>query len=121
MTLQKLPHDFSICQIENTSQIDFSADFVFVSKTDGEISLVCESGLTPASALAAEHGWKALRIAGILDFGMVGVIAKISGILAREGISVFVVSTYNTDYILLRAHDFEKGICLLRDEGYVVE
>jgi len=101
--------------------IDFTRNFVFLSKTDDEISLVCESCFVPDNAAAVESGWKALKIAGVLDFGMVGVIAKISEILSAAGISIFVVSTYNTDYIFLKAGNYEKSIELLSRNGYTIK
>jgi hypothetical protein len=108
--LQGLKQDFSVCKIEDVSQADFTREYVFLAKTADEISLVCETAYVPAGAIAAEHGWKALKICGVLDFSMVGVIARISGILAEAGVSIFVVSTYNTDYILIKAKDYERGL-----------
>jgi hypothetical protein len=121
MQLKALEQEFTVCQIAHTAQIDFAGAFVFVSKTDDEISLVCESHAVPTDALAAEAGWKALKICGVLDFGMVGVIAKIAGLLAGEQISVFVVSTYNTDYILVKAEQLERAVKALVAQGYQVE
>ncbi|MCL1883580.1 MAG: ACT domain-containing protein [Defluviitaleaceae bacterium] len=120
MELQKIKGSFSICKLTSMEQIDFSRELVFVAKTPDEISLVCESAYAPKENLAMEDGWSVLKISGILDFGMVGVVAKISNILADAGISIFVVSTYNTDYILLKTKSFEKGIKVLIHEGYTV-
>ena len=113
MTFTVLSADFTICKIKSISDVDFTRDFVFLSKTDEEISLVCESAHTPTDAIAAESDWRALRIDGVLDFNMVGVIAGITKVLAEADISVFVVSTYNTDYILLKSHDFDNGLAIL--------
>jgi len=118
MELKKLNPDFTICKIRNTNDIDFNNEFVFLSKTDEEISLVCESRFVPQNTIAEEADWRAIKIVGILDFGMVGVIANISATLSRAGISIFVVSTYNTDYIFLKSCDYEKSIALLSDNGY---
>lgn len=120
MKLEKINTGFTVCKLSRTENIDFSKQFVFLAKTDDEISLVCESDYTPPNTIASEPGWKALKIAGTLDFGLIGVIAKISGLLAEAGISIFVVSTYNTDYILLRSSAFDKGIQLLENNGYTV-
>ena len=100
--------------------IDFTRDFIFLSKTDDEISLVCESAYAPDNAVISEPDWKALKISGILDFGLTGVIAKISGLLAEANISVFVISTYNTDYILLKSANFDNGVKILADNGYII-
>ena len=120
MKLKKLSQDFSVCKISNMKEMDFGQEIFFLCKTDQELSLVCETSKVPPQALEAEHGWKALRIEGILDFGMVGVIAQISGILAKSSISLFVVSTFNTDYILLKAPQYENAIQCLLQEGYEV-
>ena len=110
MQLEKIAGDFSICKVANTKGIDFSRELLFFAKTPDEISLVCETAHVPSKCLAAEHGWKALKISGTLDFSLVGVIAKISNILAGAGISLFVVSTYHTDYILLKAENLDPGV-----------
>ena len=94
MTLIKIGLEFSVCRIRDVKDIDFTKDFTFLFKTDDEISLVCESQYVPESAVAVEANWRALRIEGTLDFGMIGIIAKISNILTEAGISIFIVSTY---------------------------
>ena len=121
MELQKLEHNFTVCKVETTEQVDFSREFVFLSKTDEEISLVCESEYVPSNATASEAGWKGLRIVGVLDFGLVGVLAKIANILAESGISIFAVSTYNTDYIFIKAIHFDKAIQTLTSNGYTLK
>jgi len=121
MEIQRLKYDFTVCKIDSVERADFARDFVFLAKTDDEISLVCESSSVPSNAIAAEAGWKALKISGILDFGMIGVIARIANILAQAGISVFVVSTYNTDYIFIKAINFDKGVQTLVGNGYVLK
>jgi len=121
MKLQKIEYDFSVCKIEQIEHVDFTREFVFLSKTSDEISLVCETDYVPPNAIASESGWKALRISGVLDFGMIGVISKISKILAEIEVAIFVVSTYNTDYILMKAESFDKGIKKLALNGYVIK
>lgn len=120
MEIQRVNLDFTVCKIVNIENVDFTREFVFLSKTDEEISLVCESDCVPSDAIVSETGWNALKISGILDFGMIGVISKISSLLAEAHISVFVISTYNTDYILLKSSDSNKGIQLLEKNGYTV-
>ncbi|MCL2226011.1 MAG: ACT domain-containing protein [Oscillospiraceae bacterium] len=120
MELQKIEGDFCVCKIESIAQIDFTRELLFVAKAPDEISLVCESAHVPSNAVEIEKGWKALRISGTLDFGLVGVVAKISSILADAQISIFVVSTYNTDYILMKEERLCKGLQTLINNGYVV-
>jgi len=116
MDLIVMDIDFSVCKVKSIHNIDFSRTFVFLSQTDEELSLVCESACVPPDAIAVEAGWKAFRIAGTLDFGLIGIIANITQILAEAGISVFVVSTYNTDYVLLKSEDFDRGLALVKQK-----
>ena len=120
MELRKLKGNFTVCKLDKLDKVDFEREFVFLSKTDDEISLLCESEFVPQDTIAIEVGWKGLKISGILDFGMVGVISRISGLLAEAGISVFVVSTYNTDYIFVKAENFDESARVLVCNGYEV-
>jgi len=121
MKLKVIDCEFNVCKVDNIEQIDFSQEFVFLSKTSDEISLVCEINATPSDVISSEPGWKALKITDSLDFNLVGVIARISGILAKAGISIFVVSTYNTDYVLIKNENFERGTQALSNSGYIIE
>ena len=115
MKITALKQNFSVCKIRDVRDADFSREFAFLSKTDEEISLVCETEYVPNDAIAVEPGWRAFRIDGTLDFGLVGIVAKITEVLAQAGISVFVISTYNTDYVLLKSHEFVKGLNLVEN------
>ena len=120
-SLQKLDCDFTICKVRDMAQIDWTGKFIFLSKTEDEISLVCETAHAPADAIAAEPGWKGLKVSGVLDFGMVGVIADIVGRLADAGVSIFAVSTYDTDYFFVKAECFDQSVRVLTRNGYDVE
>jgi len=120
MNLKCLPQAFSVCKVKSLAQADLSREFVFFAKTDEELSLVCETTHVPADTLAREDGWRAFRIEGVLDFSMVGVLAKIASLLAEQDISIFAVSTYNTDYIFTKSESFDPAIALLHKAGYTV-
>ena len=120
MELQKLNGEFSICKVESMAQLDNLGDIVFVAKTADETSIVCETAYVPPKCMAVDNGWSALKIMGILDFGLVGIVAKISNILADAKVSIFVVSTFNTDYILVKSENFEKASQALTGEGYTI-
>ncbi|MCL2497417.1 MAG: ACT domain-containing protein [Symbiobacteriaceae bacterium] len=120
MELQILDLELTVCKIKDLEQVDFSREFVFLAKTDEEISLVAETAYIPANTVVAEEGWRAFRITGIIDFATVGVIAKISGLLAAASLGIFVISTYNTDYVLLKTEDFAPGVQVLLANGYTV-
>lgn len=120
VVLETLAQHFTVCKLQHAAQADFTGAFVFLSKTDAEISLICETGRVPEGALAAEPGWRALRVAGALDFALVGVISKISGLLAEAGIPVFVVSTYDTDYVFVKADRLAAANHTLTKNGYII-
>lgn len=120
LTLEVLPQAFSVCKLTGAAGVDLSRPFTFFARTDREISLVCPQADAPAGALAREDGWRALRVTGAMDLSLVGVLAGLSGTLADGGVSLFAVSTYDTDYILVRAQALEKASALLRGAGYEV-
>lgn len=82
--------------------------------------MVCETSEVPSDFTDREDGWKGFYIDGVLDFSLVGILAKISQILADAGISIFAVSTYDTDYILVKTEKFENAIKILDDNGYEI-
>ena len=118
MTIELLPMAFSVCKLNDASEADLTARFTFFARTDKEISLVCPAAHAPAHPLAAETGWRCLRFPFPLDFSLVGILARIAGILAREEISIFAVSTFDTDYILLKENQLKKALAALRRQGY---
>ena len=81
---------------------------------------MCEAASVPAGAIEREDGWRAFRIQGVLDFSLVGILAKLTGILARNGIGLFAISTFNTDYVLVKEERFSEALDLLADEGYAI-
>jgi hypothetical protein len=120
MELKKLEYDLTVCKVEKITDIDISTDFFFIGKTDEEISLVCKTEDTPEKTTERDDGWKGFRIQGILDFSLIGILSKLSGILAENSIGIFAVSTFNTDYILVKAENFERALSVLSAEGYTI-
>lgn len=120
MELQKLPYDLTICKLESELDINLNNKFYFIGKTDEEISLVCATCDVPCNTLARDDGWKCLKIQGILDFSLIGILSEISTVLAENKIGIFAVSTFNTDYILVKAENFEKSIQVLTLKGYSI-
>ena len=120
MVLKTLSYDLTVCKVSDTSKTDLSKDFYFIGKTDEEISLVCRTSDTPADTVERDDGWKGFRIEGVLDFSLIGILSKISGILADNRIGIFAVSTYNTDYILVKSENFDKALAALKDAGYTI-
>ena len=120
MELKKLPYDLTVCKVASLADVDLDSEFFFLGKTDEELSLVCRTEDTPAATVERDDGWKGFRIEGVLEFSMVGILSKLSGILAENEIGLFAVSTYNTDYILVKEENFAKALEVLAAEGYTI-
>lgn len=121
MVLECLEQNFAVCKINDIKNIDFTDKFCFVGKTDEEISLVCSEEYVPDGTIEYDKGWRALRICGTLDFSLIGILSKLSAILAENEIGIFAVSTYNTDYILTKKDNFETAVKVLKENGYTVK
>ena len=120
MELKIIEHRLSVCKVSDLSDIDLTADLYFVGKTDEEISLVCKTEDIPTKTIERDDGWRGFRIQGVLDFSLIGILSKLSGILAEHKIGIFAVSTYNTDYILVKEANFNRALEALASEGYTV-
>ncbi len=118
MELKKLDYTLTVCKVASEFDIDLDKEFYFIGKTDEEYSLVCITKDTPANTLEREDGWKGFRIQGRLDFSMIGILSKISGVLAENKIGIFAVSTFNTDYILIKKENFDRALKILSSAGY---
>ncbi len=118
MEIKKLGLNFSVCKLAELSAINLEQEFCFVGKTDEELSLVCPTENVPDKTLERDDGWKAFRIQGILDFSLIGILAKIASLLAENGISIFAVSTFNTDYVLTKAEHYARALEALEKAGY---
>lgn len=121
MEIKIINKDFSICKVEDLSEVNYSDEFCFIGKTDEELSVVCSTNLVPKNVIECDNGWKAFRIEGVLDFSLIGILSKISTLLAENKIGIFAVSTYNTDYILTKEENFEKSIKVLEKNGYIIK
>ena len=120
MKLKKLPDDLTVCKVAKLSDFDQNADFFFLGKTDEELSLVCLTKDVPERTIERSDGWRGFRIEGTLDFSLIGILSKLSTILAENKIGIFAVSTFNTDYILVKNEAFERAMDVLATEGYDV-
>ena len=118
--LERIEPEFSICKVTEISDRTLRGEFCFIGKTDEELSVVCPTSEVPEKTIEHDDGWKAIRIHGILDFSLIGILAPIAGILAENKIGIFAVSTYNTDYILVKKENFEKAVSVLADNGYTI-
>jgi hypothetical protein len=91
-----------------------------MTRTADELSVVCWADAVP-EGVRCEKGWRCLRVAGTLDFSLVGVLASMLAPLAAAGVSVFVLSTFDTDYVLVKEAHLTKAADALRLAGYVID
>ena len=120
MELKKIDGDFSVCKVEDYSLVNMDSDYCFIEKTEEENSLVCATEDVPSNTVEREDGWKAFRIQGVLDFSLIGILARIAGLLAEHRISIFAVSTYNTDYVFLKRENYQRALEILGGAGYII-
>ena len=113
MKLKKLPYDLTVCKVAAITDINTKSDFFFIGRTDDEVSLVCRAEETPQNTVDRDDGWRGFRIEGTLDFSLIGVLSKISTLLAESSISIFAVSTYNTDFILVKKENYDRAMDVL--------
>ena len=120
MKIKRIEGDFTVCRVADFTGVSLEKEFCFAARTDEECSLVCATDDVPAETLAREDGWRALRVAGQLDFSLIGILADISGALAQAGVSMFAASTYDTDYVLVKENELPKALRALRGRGHTV-
>lgn len=120
MEIKKLECELSICKVKDVKQVNFNDELYFIGKTDEELSLVCTTACVPNETIDRVDGWKAFRIQGVLDFSLIGILSKISTLLAEKEIGIFVVSTFNTDYVLTKADAYDKALQILANNGYII-
>ena len=120
MELKRIDHKLTVCKVTEISNINLNTDFYFIGKTDEELSLVCKTEDTPQNTVERDDGWRGFRIQGVLDFSLIGILSKLSSILAEHQIGIFAVSTYNTDYILVKEENYDRALTVLASAGYTV-
>jgi hypothetical protein len=123
MILHLLNNEYSVYKFAPDSFVkenNFDGEFISFTKTKDEISVVAVSS-SSNDYEKVESGWRILKIEGTLDFGLIGIVSKISTILAQEKISIFVISTYNTDYIMVKEAMIANAITALKDNHYEIE
>lgn len=122
LTLRLLKEKYGVCRLDKSESIPEWAknnDFFSITKTCDELSIVCLQSDIPNN-IKCEKDWRILKIEGPLDFALIGILSKISAILAQKEISIFAISTYDTDYILVKGKDIDNAIAALISEKYQV-
>ena len=116
------PERLAVCRLP--SDVAFPewarlSDLLALVQTRDELSVVCAERFVPPE-VRAERGWRAFRVDGSLDFSQVGVLAAISAPLAQAGVSIFAISTFETDYVLVKEEALERAIQALSQAGFLV-
>ncbi len=120
LTLEIQPHTLTIYKFPPKTEIlseIFTAEFFSITRTTDELSVVLSDDIL-LFAPHIEKGWRALKVRGQLDFSLVGILAQLSTLLASGGISIFAISTFDTDYILLKSEKLTLAIDVLQQAGY---
>lgn len=120
MKLKVLDNKLKVVKLKESEivpPIVFNQEFYSITKTDEELSIVLDESINIQSNIA-EYNWRAIKIVGTLDFTLIGILSQISTILAQAKISIFAISTYNTDYILVKADKLEDAVEVLKQNEY---
>ncbi len=118
--LQILDGQFAVHWLQPGAEVPAEAlnsEFCWTARTPDELSLVCPDRIE-VSAQKTEPGWSCIKVQGPLEFALTGIIADLSGTLAEAGISIFAISTFDTDYLLVKTTDLDKARAALTDNGY---
>jgi len=120
LTLSVMKGSLAVCSLDRHSMIPdwaLTSAFVSITRTADELSIVCPQERVPEGT-RCEKEWKALQVAGPLGFTLVGILASLVTPLAYSNISIFAVSTFDTDYLLVKEKDLEMAIATLSKEGH---
>jgi len=123
LVLSVLNEELSIVQLESDAAIPdwaATATFLSITRTDGELSIVCESIHVPGE-VKSDTGWRAIRLHGPFEFSLTGILSGLLNPLAAEKISIFAISTYSTDYVLVKSAQVESAVAVLKADGYQFE
>lgn len=123
LTLSILPETLVICQMDKDARIPdwlLASTFYSITKTAEELSVVCPQTNVP-EGIKRDEGWRCLKVEGPLDFSAAGILASLTMPLAKEGISVFAMSTYNTDYLLVKERHLEKAVQILAQNEHQIQ
>lgn len=123
LKLSLLKDTFAVCKLDKDASLPLwvtSANFFSITKTLSELSIVCSNSLVPDNIKCCNFGWKCMKVEAILDFALTGILTHLTKLLSDEEISVFVFSTYNTDYIMVKEHCLERALLVLSREGHFI-
>jgi hypothetical protein len=124
LNLSLQPERLTICRLAPDAVVpewaSSSAAFLSITRTRDELSIVCEAQRVPAE-VKQEGGWRVLRVAGPLDFSLIGILASLTEPLAKAGISIMAISTFDTDYLMVKEAKLEEAIKALKGAGHSIK
>jgi hypothetical protein len=123
LTLVLLPDGVAVCRLgtdEAVPEWGINGRFWSVTRTADELSVVCAEAQVP-EGVRVERGWRVLKVVGPLDFSLTGILASLAQPLADAGVPIFALSTFDTDYLLVKQAQVETAVSVLRRRGHVVE
>ncbi|WP_394854994.1 ACT domain-containing protein [Clostridium lamae] len=122
LNLKLLKGKYSVCRLYKNDEIPnwiFNEEFFSITRTEDEVSIVCLQDKVKEE-IKCERDWKVLKIEGPLDFSLIGILARISTLMANNDISIFAISTYDTDYILIKEEMIDRAIAVLENNNYKI-
>ena len=123
MNIELVSGSYSVCRLLPNAGLPQWIDmkkFYSITRTTEELSIVCETSCVP-SEIQAEHGWSMIKIVGPISFATTGVLASLTQPLADAKISIFALSTYDTDYLMVRTHALSESLEILQDKGFKIK
>ena len=121
LTLELLPDVYSICRLDPQADIPswvLEGDFLSITRTKNELSLVCSQERVP-HVVECDKGWRCIMVRDPLDFSLVGILASLTSSLAEVGISIFAISTFETDYLLVKVENLRRALLKLEEAGHI--
>ena len=122
MTLTLTPEPLAVCRLAPEAPVQawmWAGPLASVTRTATELSVVCAQEAVP-EGVRAETGWRAMSVDGPLDFALTGVLASLAAPLAEAGVPIFVVSTFDTDWLLVKGDWLEDALAALRAKGHEI-
>jgi len=123
LTLFVVDNTLAICRLDGDAALPpwaTAGPLFSITRTPEELSIVCCQDVVPEGT-PCERGWRCLRVAGTMPFSAVGVLASLTAPLAEAGVSLFAISTFDTDYLLVKEADFDKAIAALEKAGHSIK
>lgn len=124
LTLTILPQKMAIARFQKNQWPGpwwLSADFFSLTQTEEELSIICDESAVPRDVNKVERGWRCFKVVGPLDFGLVGILAKLSAVLAEVNVPIISISTHDTDHIMVRDVNVKEATEALRKAGFTIK